>query len=74
MGTYSLNSKHAALSELLDPDALVEHEDIDHILLFLCPQLALEESSEHLHLKKVLEEGLLIGSARSFNVLREAVA
>ena len=73
MCTYPLYSKHAALSELLDPDALVKHEDIDHVLLFLCPHLALEESSEHLHLKEVLEEGFLVGPACSFNVLAEAV-
>ena len=42
--------------------------------MLLCPHLAFEESGEHLHLKEVLEEGLLIRPARSFNVLGEAVA
>jgi hypothetical protein len=42
--------------------------------LFLCPHLAFEESSEHLHLKEVLEEGLLIGPASCFNVLAEVEA
>lgn len=74
MCTYPLYSKHTALSELLDPDAFIKHEDINDVLLFLCPHLAFEESSEHLHLKEVLEEGLLIGPASCFNVLAEVVA
>jgi hypothetical protein len=72
--TYLLYAKHAALSEFLDPDTLVEHEDVDHVLLLLHPHLAFEEAREHLHLKEVLEEGLLVGPARSFNVLAEVVA
>jgi len=72
--TYPLYAKHAALSEFLDPDTLVKHEDVDHVLLFLRPHLAFEEAGEHLHLKEVLEEGLLVGPARSLNVLGEVVA
>ena len=74
MCTYPLYAKHAALSEFLDPNALVEHEDVDHVLLFLRPHFAFEEAGEHLHLKEVLEEGLLVGPARSLNVLGEVVA
>ena len=74
MCTYPLYAKHAALSEFLDPDALVKHEDVDHVLLFLRPHLAFEEAGEHLHLKEVLEEGLLVGPARSLNVLGEVIA
>jgi len=72
--TYPLYAKHAALSEFLDPDALVEHEDVDHVLLLLRPHLAFEEAGEHLHLKEVLEKGLLVGPARCLNVLAEVVA
>ena len=57
----TLPLKRLAVADVLEADVLVEKGQVGHVLIPLRPELPLEQPAEHLHVEKVLKEGLLVG-------------